>query len=131
MYKIRYLKNLHREIRIPPDKSISHRILMISSLCQGGVSAGPVLLSEDVMATADCLRKTGVDIKFKKDGFVSIKGKGMYLPRKRRVILPARESGTTMRILSGLLSAQKFPSQLWGAHSLSRRPMGRVVYPLR
>ena len=111
---------------MPGDKSISHRALIFGSIASGesrvrGLSAGA-----DVQSTASCLRALGVDIEGSR-----IAGRGMRGLRRAEEVLDCGNSGTTMRLLAGLLAAQDFESELAGDESLSRRPMDRVVQPLR
>lgn len=111
---------------MPGDKSISHRALIFGSIASGesrvrGLSAGG-----DVQSTASCLRALGVDIEGSR-----IAGRGMRGLRRAEEVLDCGNSGTTMRLLAGLLAAQDFESELAGDESLSRRPMDRVVQPLR
>jgi len=129
MYRVKYLSNLTKEINIPPDKSISHRAAIISSLCLGKTLIKPFLHSEDTMATVDCLEKLGVKTEKKDDSFI-VDGVGMHFPRSENIDLYARDSGTTIRILSGILVAQKFGVEFRAAESLSKRPMDRIVNPL-
>ena len=129
MYRIKYLNNLTKEINVPPDKSISHRAAIISSLCDAKTSIKPFLHSEDTLATVDCLEKLGVKTE-EKDGAFIVDGVGMHFPRGERTDLYAHESGTTMRIFSGVLVAQKFPIEFRAAESLNKRPMDRIINPL-
>jgi len=129
MYRIKYLSNLAKGIDVPPDKSISHRAAIISSLCIGKTLIKPFLHSEDTLATVDCLEKLGVKTE-EKDSSLTVNGVGMYFPISERTDLYARESGTTMRILSGVLVAQKFPIEFRAAESLNKRPMDRIINPL-
>jgi len=129
MYRIKYLSSLTKEINVPPDKSISHRAAIISSLCEAKTLIKPFLHSEDTLATVDCLEKLGVRTEKKDDSFI-IDGVGMHFPGSEKADLYARDSGTTMRILSGVLVAQKFPIEFRAAKSLNKRPMDRIVNPL-
>ncbi|MCP4652623.1 MAG: 3-phosphoshikimate 1-carboxyvinyltransferase [Candidatus Omnitrophica bacterium] len=131
MYKIKPLENLKKEISIPPDKSISHRAAMVSSLARGKTVVAPFLMSDDTLATLDCLKKLGIKFKLAKDATLTICAAGMHFPRKQKVQLYAKESGTTIRILSGLLCAQKFTSVFKAAPLLRARPMLRIITPLR
>jgi len=131
MYIIKPLSKTKKEIVVPADKSISHRAIILSSLCEGETCIKPFLESEDASATLECMRKLGIVAKSSGDS-LTITGAGMYLkPKETPVTLLAGESGTTMRILSGLLSCQKFPITFEAAPSLVKRPMGRVVLPLQ
>jgi len=133
MYKIRQLNSLKSEIRIPPDKSILHRAIMISSLCKETTCITPFFESNDILATLRCVEKLGAIIDYSGTKTLRVKGNGLYFPAagKNKIILNANESGTTMRILTGILCAQKFPVKFTASLSLSKRPMGRVVYPLK
>ncbi len=115
----------------PPDKSISHRGVMIGSLAEGITVVRNFLLADDCLSTIDCLRKLGVEIKFTDQSTVVVKGRGLRGLRKPRSELYAGNSGTTMRLLLGILAGQDFEAVLTGDESLSRRPMKRVVEPLR
>jgi 3-phosphoshikimate 1-carboxyvinyltransferase len=123
---------LSGSLRVPCDKSIAHRALLLSSLAEGtsritGFSAG-----DDNLATIDCMRALGVRIDH--DGWqreIRVEGKGLFALRRADRELDCRNSGTTMRLLSGILAAQPFGSVLVGDRSLSGRPMGRVAEPLR
>lgn len=129
MYRIKYLNNLTKKIDVTPDKSISHRAAIISSLCEGKTLIKPFLHSEDTLATVDCLEKLGVKTE-EKDGTFIVNGVGMHFPRSEKTDLYARESGTTMRIFSGVLVAQRFPIEFRAAESLNKRPMDRIINPL-
>jgi len=129
MYSIKPITSVKKEILIPPDKSISHRVVIFSSLCEEKTLIKSFLFSEDTLRTLDCVKRLGVEVDVRTNSVV-VRGKGMYFSKKGKVILDAGESGTTMRILCGLLCAQKFMSEFRGAPSLNKRPMGRVVYPL-
>jgi 3-phosphoshikimate 1-carboxyvinyltransferase len=132
MYKIRQLKSLNREIVIPADKSISHRALILSSIVKGQTQIKPFLHSNDTFATLDCIKQLGVKTELQGDGSLIVEAQGRYLnPKMRRVVLEARESGTTMRMLAGLLCAQRFPVLFSGSVPLNNRPMERIVRPLK
>ena len=132
MYKIKPLQDIKAEIAIPADKSISHRALMIAALAKGKTTVNNYLESDDTLATLACMQKMGVKVKFdKKTKTLTVDGCGLYFPRKTKVTLNAGESGTTMRILSGLLCGQKFPVNFDAKSSLKKRPMRRIVEPLK
>jgi 3-phosphoshikimate 1-carboxyvinyltransferase len=123
---VRSTSRLDGAIKPPGDKSISHRALILCSIASGeshvrGLSAGA-----DVQSTATCLRALGADIEESK-----LIGSGMRGLRQAKAALDCGNSGTTMRLLAGLLAAQPFESELVGDESLSRRPMDRVTGPLR
>jgi 3-phosphoshikimate 1-carboxyvinyltransferase len=122
---VRPARKLEGELTLPGDKSISHRALILGAIASGrsrmrGLSGGA-----DVQSTAACLRLLGVEID---EG--SVNGVGLGGLRAAASPLDCGNSGTTMRLLAGLLSAQSFESELVGDESLSRRPMARVVEPL-
>jgi len=123
---VRPARKLEGAIAVPGDKSISHRALMLGSIAQGVSNLRGLSQGEDVQSTAACMRDLGVGI----DGS-RILGTGLRGLRQSRRPLDCGNSGTTMRLLAGLLAGQDFESELAGDESLSRRPMDRVVDPLR
>ncbi|MEI8350515.1 MAG: 3-phosphoshikimate 1-carboxyvinyltransferase [Candidatus Omnitrophota bacterium] len=130
MYTIRPLVGVKKAIVVPADKSISHRAVMLASLAKGMTRIEPILLGDDIMATIDCMKRLGVSVSF--DGAsVSVAGSGLFFPKTEKITLYAHESGTTMRILSGILCGQKFPVSFDAAIALRKRPMSRVTVPLR
>ncbi len=131
MYKIARIRKLNTEILVPPDKSISHRALIISSLAKGQTTIAPFIKSEDTLATLECIRRCGVNIKVKNKTSITIEGCGLHYPRKRKIFLSAGESGTTFRIFSGILCGQKFPVHFDASSALKARPMKRITYPLK
>ena len=124
--------NLQGELKVPGDKSISHRSLIIGSMAQGETFIKGFLHSEDPLSTADCLRKLGVNIpEIKENESFSFKGLGLDRFNEPKEILNCGNSGTTMRLLMGLLAGQKGKNfVLTGDTSLRERPMGRVSKPL-
>jgi 3-phosphoshikimate 1-carboxyvinyltransferase len=132
MYKILPLKKLRKKIVVPPDKSISHRALLISAVAQGKTEILNFLDSDDTLATLNCIRKLGVRVNYRREeNRVTVESAGPFFSIEKRVILYTRESGTTLRLLSGILASQKFSSQLSAGKTLRRRPMRRVTHPLR
>ena len=135
MNNIREVKggsNLQGIIKVPGDKSISHRALIIGSIAQGETTIKGFLHSEDPLSTADCLRKLGVNIPvIKENQPFTILGLGTDGFREPKEILNCGNSGTTMRLLMGLLAGQEGKNFiLTGDNSLKERPMGRVSKPL-
>ena len=130
MYTIKNLNNVNKEINIPPDKSISHRALIFSSLSKGTTTIKPFLISNDTLATLDCIKKCGVKFSLNKNGTLVVKGQGLFYPRKTKVNLYAGESGTTFRIFTGVLCGQKFSSYFDAHQLLRKRPMSRITGPL-
>jgi 3-phosphoshikimate 1-carboxyvinyltransferase len=122
---VRRARRLQGEVRLPGDKSISHRALMLGAIAGGTSRVRGLSEGADVMSTAACLRSLGVEIEADQ-----VRGAGMNGLRQAAGPLDCGNSGTTMRLLAGLLAAQAFESELGGDASLSRRPMDRVVEPL-
>lgn len=113
---------------VPGDKSIAHRALMLAGLAHGTSIIENLPSGEDVLSTAGCMRDLGVNVEIA-DGTARLTSeRGLSAPTKT---LDAGNSGTTLRLLSGILAGQGFSSQVTGDESLRRRPMGRVVDPLR
>ena len=125
--------NLQGEIKVPGDKSISHRSLILGSIAEGTSYIKGFLYSEDPLSTANCLRNLGVKVpKIIKDEPFEIRGVGLDGFNEPKDILDCGNSGTTMRLLIGLLAGKKGKNFiLKGDNSLSERPMGRVCKPLR
>lgn len=121
---------LEGSLRIPGDKSISHRSIMFGSLAKGVTKVHDILRGEDVLSTMQVFRELGVNIEDKGD-LVEIHGvafDGLKAPRKA---LDMGNSGTSIRLISGLLAGQDFKVEMFGDDSLSKRPMDRVTIPLR
>jgi 3-phosphoshikimate 1-carboxyvinyltransferase len=116
---------------VPGDKSISHRALMLSGIAEGVSEVSGFLASEDCLATLSAMRALGVRIEQQSDARVIIHGVGMRGLQGAGRPLDLGNAGTAMRLFTGLLSAQKFDSQLIGDASLMKRPMERVAKPLR
>ncbi|MBS0656917.1 MAG: 3-phosphoshikimate 1-carboxyvinyltransferase [Verrucomicrobia bacterium] len=127
--RVRKAPRISAEIRVPGDKSISHRAVMLASLSNGTCVLRGFLPGEDCLATVNALRALGVDIEQPEPTTLIVRG-------ARRKLAPAGKpidcgnSGTTMRLLAGLLAGQEFTTTLVGDPSLSRRPMRRVIEPL-
>ncbi len=130
-----YLANpggsLSGRIRVPGDKSISHRSIMLGSLAEGTTEVEGFLEGEDALATLQAFRDMGVVIEGPHHGRVTIHGVGLNGLKPPPGPLYLGNSGTSMRLLTGLLAAQPFDTVLTGDASLSKRPMNRVVKPLR
>ncbi len=122
--------SLKGTIRVPGDKSMSHRAVMFSSLANGTSHITGLLEGEDVMATLAAFRAMGVQAEGPVDGNLTITGVGMRGLTKPDCDLDMGNSGTAMRLMSGILAAQNFSSKLVGDESLSSRPMRRVTVPL-
>ena len=125
------VRNLKGNISVPGDKSISHRSLILGSIAQGETRIYNFLSSLDCLRTLECMRALGVEIRRSSKNSLKIKGKGLYGLQESKDILNVGNSGTTIRLLTGLLSGQDFYSVLNGDDSIRKRPMKRVVEPLR
>jgi 3-phosphoshikimate 1-carboxyvinyltransferase len=122
--------SLNGEARVAGDKSISHRSIMLGSLAEGTTHVTGFLEAEDALATLQAFRDMGVEIERKGEGCVTIHGVGKHGLQAPKAPLYLGNSGTSMRLLSGLLAGQNFNSVLTGDESLSKRPMKRVTEPL-
>lgn len=118
------------EARVPGDKSISHRSIMLGALAEGTTRVRGFLEGDDALATVAAFRAMGVQIEGPDDGRVTVHGVGLRGLQAPAEALDLGNSGTTIRLLSGLLAGQAFASELTGDVSLCRRPMGRVIEPL-
>ena len=123
-------KQLSGGVEPPGDKSISHRYAMIAALAEGASELRHFAAAADCHSTLDCMKALGAEVKLHKDT-VRITGHGLRGLKGTRRALDAGNSGTTMRLLAGILAGQGFTSQLTGDASLQKRPMKRVVGPLR
>ncbi len=118
------------ELRVPGDKSISHRALIFGAIADGVSEATGLLMGADNLATLQAMRQLGVQIDELGDGHVVIHGVGLHGLRAPQSVLDLGNSGTGIRILTGLLAGQAFDCELTGDASLRRRPMRRIVAPL-
>jgi 3-phosphoshikimate 1-carboxyvinyltransferase len=123
-------KTLSGGVEPPGDKSISHRYAMIAALAEGASELRHFAAAADCHSTLDCMKALGAEVKISKDT-VHITGRGLRGLKSARRALDAGNSGTTMRLLAGILAGQEFTTQLTGDASLQKRPMKRVVGPLR
>ncbi len=123
-------KGLKGEIAIPGDKSISHRSVIFSSIAEGKSLVSNFLPGEDNFRTVGAFRRMGVRIEEKGDGILEIHGLGLNGLKEPDDVIDCGNSGTTIRLLSGLLAAQSFFSVLTGDQYLRKRPMRRVIKPL-
>lgn len=126
LHKAHHLKG---EVTIPGDKSISHRAVMLGSLAQGTTLVTNFLQGADCLSTIDCFSRMGIAIE-NTPGQILIHGKGLHGLRKPAGILDTGNSGTTTRLISGILAAQPFETTLTGDASIRRRPMSRIMEPL-
>lgn len=123
-------RNIQQEMTVPGDKSISHRAIMLGSIAEGKTTITGLLKADDCLSTMDIMRQLGVNITEEQDKVI-IEGKGLAGLQPSDNPLDAGNSGTTIRLLSGLLAGQNFSTQLIGDASLSKRPMDRIVNPLK
>lgn len=116
-------------ITVPGDKSISHRAVMLGAIADGTTHISGFLNGADCTATINCFRDMGIDIEYSGDK-VTVHGKGMHSLKAPEKMLYTGNSGTTTRLLCGLLSGQPFDISITGDESICKRPMGRVTKPL-
>lgn len=121
---------LRGRVRVPGDKSISHRAIMLASIAEGVTRISGFLEGEDAIATMKVFRALGVKIDGPQQGHVTVRGAGMHGLRPPAAALDCGNAGTAMRLLAGLLAGQPFDCELTGDDSLRRRPMRRVADPL-
>lgn len=122
--------SLKGEIHIPGDKSISHRSVMFGALADGLTEVTHFLQGADCLSTISCFQKLGIAIE-NAQGRICIHGKGLHGLRQPGSMLDVGNSGTTARLISGILAGQPFPSALTGDASIQKRPMKRIITPLR
>jgi len=123
---IRPPAQLRGSVAVPGDKSISHRALILNAVAAGSARIDNLATGDDVASTASCLRALGVEVTPS-----GVRGVGLHGLKQPQAALDCGNSGTTMRLLAGLLAGQPFPTTLLGDESLSRRPMDRVAEPLK
>ena len=116
-------------LRVPGDKSISHRAVMFGSIAKGTTNIKGFLTGADCISTISIFKKMGIDIELYNTS-VKVHGKGLYVLTCPNEILDCGNSGTTTRLVSGILSAQNFTSVLTGDKSIQKRPMNRIITPL-
>ena len=125
-HKAHHLKG---EVTVPGDKSISHRAVMFGSLAEGTTEVLNFLQGADCLSTIDCFRRLGISIENTPD-HILIHGKGLHGLQKPDGILDTGNSGTTTRLISGILAGQPFETTLTGDASIQKRPMRRIMEPL-
>ncbi|AKL93958.1 3-phosphoshikimate 1-carboxyvinyltransferase AroA [Clostridium aceticum] len=124
------INKIQGKITVPGDKSISHRAVMLSSISKGVSRIQGFLRGEDCLSTIACFQGLGIEIEDKGKEII-VQGKGLYGLKEPMDVLDAGNSGTTMRLLSGILAGQEFLTIVTGDSSLRKRPMARVAVPLR
>lgn len=128
---ITHFNSLQGEITVPGDKSISHRSIMLGSLAKGTTEVTGFLQGADCLSSISCFQKMGIEIENNPaDNTVRIHGKGLHGLAVPTDILDVGNSGTTTRLMSGILAAQPFLSTIDGDASIRKRPMGRIMTPL-
>lgn len=120
---------LHGELDLPGDKSIGHRALMFSALCQGTSRIANLPQNNDVKATRACLENLGIRTETADNGDLLVHGQGAFLEPSGT--LDAQNSGTTIRLMAGLLAGQNIHTELTGDDALKKRPMDRIILPLQ
>lgn len=128
--KFNQIHGLHGEVTVPGDKSISHRSVMFGSLAKGTTRITGFLQGVDCLSTISCFQKMGVSIE-NLGGTVLVHGNGLHGLKAPDQVLDCGNSGTTTRLISGILSAQDFSVTLTGDASIQKRPMKRIMEPLR
>ena len=129
-YVVRPSGPLRGEIRVPGDKSISHRAVMLGAIADGDTRIGGLLEGEDVLATVAAFRAMGVEIEGPDDGEAIVHGVGREGLCAPAAAIDLGNAGTALRLLAGLLAGQRFGCTLTGDASLRRRPMRRITDPL-
>lgn len=125
---VRPARNVRGSVRLPGDKSISHRYAMLAGIAEGQSRLENYSTGADCASTLGCMRSLGVEWE-RKDDVIEVTGRGLALAVPAHA-LDCGNSGSTMRMLSGIVAGQKFTSEMAGDESLSRRPMERVIKPL-
>ncbi len=125
--RVKKTKNFKGQIEVPPDKSLSHRAVMLGSLCKGKVQVKNFSKGEDCRNTLKIFQQLGAEVEFQNEKDFILKNNELTAPQD---ILYVGNSGTTVRLLSGILAGQNFKSRLEGDISLSKRPMKRIIEPL-
>ena len=123
------ITGLRGEVNIPGDKSISHRCIMFGSIASGATEISNFLQGADCLATINCFRRMGIEIENEEEKII-VHGKGLHGLTAPTEILDVGNSGTTTRLISGILVGQPFESKLSGDNSLNSRPMKRIMEPL-
>lgn len=127
--KIKKQTGFKKELSIPGDKSISHRAIMLGSLARGTTEISNFLQGADCLSTIRCFQNMGITIK-NTGSTVTIQGQGLHGLKKPDSVLDVGNSGTTTRLMAGILAAQPFAVTVNGDSSIQKRPMGRIITPL-
>jgi len=124
-------KKLVGQIEVPGDKSISHRAVMLGSLATGVTKISNFLMGADCLSTIECFQAMGIEFVQEGNNTITVKGRGLHGLREPEDVLNVGNSGTTIRLMMGILAGQPFFSTVTGDGSIRKRPMGRVIEPLR
>jgi 3-phosphoshikimate 1-carboxyvinyltransferase len=124
-------RRIRGTVHVPGDKSVSHRAAIFNSIADGEAEIRGFLQGDDCLSTVECMRALGAGLILDEAGTLRVKGVGLKGLREPATVLDCGNSGTTMRLLTGLLAGQQFFSVLTGDESLRARPMARVLEPLR
>jgi 3-phosphoshikimate 1-carboxyvinyltransferase len=124
-------KKIEGQITIPGDKSISHRAIMLGSLAKGVTEVRNFLMGADCLSTIRCFKSMGIEFNQTDNNTILVKGKGLNGLREPDDSLDVGNSGTTIRLMTGILAGQDFFSTVTGDDSIRKRPMGRVTEPLK
>ena len=127
--KFTSVSGLRGTVTVPGDKSISHRAVLFGSIAKGITRVEGFLQGADCLSTISCFRRLGIEIE-NEAGIVTVHGNGLHGLQAPTEVLDCGNSGTTTRLISGILSGQKFPVTLTGDASIQKRPMGRIIKPL-
>ncbi|WP_418789946.1 3-phosphoshikimate 1-carboxyvinyltransferase [Phosphitispora sp. TUW77] len=128
--QVRYAGKINNQISVPGDKSISHRAVMLGALANGTTTVTNFLMGADCLSSIACFKKMGVEFGQPDKNTIIVKGNGLYGLREPDDVLDVGNSGTTIRLIMGILAGQSFFSTLTGDASIRKRPMGRVAQPL-
>lgn len=127
--KIKHVGRIRGEVTVPGDKSISHRSIMLGALAKGNTEIHNFLEGADCLSTISCFSKMGISIE-NKNGIITVHGKGLHGLTAPDCVLDCGNSGTTTRLISGILAPQPFSVVLTGDASIQKRPMKRIMEPL-
>ncbi len=127
---VKKAKGLSGRVKVPGDKSISHRALLLGAIAEGRTRIRNFLPAADCLATLVCVRALGIEVERLSETELIVQGQGLHGLMEPKHILDCTGSGTTMRLLAGILAGQPFYSVLTGNEQLRRRPMDRIVEPL-
>ena len=127
--KLKKVSHLRGEVTVPGDKSISHRSVMFGSIAKGTTEIHNFLEGADCLSTIGCFRSMGIEIE-NRGGIVTVHGNGLHGLKAPNCVLDCGNSGTTTRLISGILAPQNFDTVLTGDESIQKRPMRRIIEPL-